>query len=327
MTANPVDVQQAAQLATDLASAQQELADASDAARAAEHARAQAQAAAEALTTQADAARKKALASAAYATALLRTTGAAGLHPDPLSAALTTPGDLLTKLGAVNRLNALAADRNAAIAAAVSDRKAADRLDTTARQADAAVGSVDTTTPAEQVAAAQGRVDSAAAALASLPTVITAGQGWSSLTVDPSLIPDGWALPVHGSLTDGFGPRPSRPAGTAPFHPGDDIGAACGTTIFAAAAGTVVAAGPNGSYGNFILIDHGGAVRTAYGHIRDGGIGVTVGEQIAAGQAIAQVGTTGASTGCHLHFEVRVNGVQIDPLPFMAARGIALGTR
>jgi murein DD-endopeptidase MepM/ murein hydrolase activator NlpD len=88
-----------------------------------------------------------------------------------------------------------------------------------------------------------------------------------------------------------------------------------------------VAAGPNGSYGNFVLIDHGGAVQTAYGHIRDGGIGVTVGQQVAAGQPIAQVGTTGASTGCHLHFEVRVNGVQIDPMPFLAARGVALGAR
>ncbi|MFP3380871.1 M23 family metallopeptidase, partial [Bacillus sp. SIMBA_069] len=63
------------------------------------------------------------------------------------------------------------------------------------------------------------------------------------------------------------------------------------------------------------------------GHIRDGGIGVTVGQHVAAGQPIAQVGSTGLSTGCHLHFEVRVGGLQIDPQPFMAARGITLGTR
>ncbi len=86
-------------------------------------------------------------------------------------------------------------------------------------------------------------------------------------------------------------------------------------------------AGPNGSYGNFVLIDHGGGVETAYGHIRDGGIGVTVGEHVVAGQPIAQVGSTGASTGCHLHLEVRVNGVQIDPYPFLAARGVIVGTR
>jgi murein DD-endopeptidase MepM/ murein hydrolase activator NlpD len=128
-------------------------------------------------------------------------------------------------------------------------------------------------------------------------------------------------------LTDGFGPRPSRPLGTALFHPGDDIGASCGTTMVAAAAGTVVQAGPYSGYGNFILIDNGGGVETAYGHIMDGGIGVTQGEHVVAGQPIAKVGSTGLSTGCHLHFEVRVNGLQIDPLPFMAARGVAMGTR
>jgi murein DD-endopeptidase MepM/ murein hydrolase activator NlpD len=89
----------------------------------------------------------------------------------------------------------------------------------------------------------------------------------------------------------------------------------------------VVAAGPNGSYGNFVMIDHGGGVATAYGHVVDGGIRVAVGQTVAAGQPIALVGSTGASTGCHLHFEVRVNGVQIDPLPFMAARGVTLGVR
>jgi len=179
----------------------------------------------------------------------------------------------------------------------------------------------------QAVLAAQDQVNAASAALAAAPTVIEAGSNWQVLTSDPALVASGWALPVHGSLTDVFGPRPSRPLGTDPFHPGDDLGAACGTTIYAAASGTVERAGPFSGYGNFILIDHCGGVETAYGHIRDGGLGVTVGQQVAAGQPIAQVGSTGLSTGCHLHFEVRVNGLQIDPQPFMAARGVVLGIR
>jgi murein DD-endopeptidase MepM/ murein hydrolase activator NlpD len=189
------------------------------------------------------------------------------------------------------------------------------------------VSAIDVDGSAHAVADAQGRVDAAAAALASIPTLQTSGTGFRALIDNPAQATTGWALPVHGPLTDGFGPRPSRPAGTALFHPGDDLGAGCGATIDAASAGTVVAAGPNGSYGNFVMIDHGGGVATAYGHVVDGGIRVAVGQTVAAGQPIALVGSTGASTGCHLHFEVRVNGVQIDPLPFMAARGVTLGVR
>jgi murein DD-endopeptidase MepM/ murein hydrolase activator NlpD len=189
------------------------------------------------------------------------------------------------------------------------------------------VNAIDVDSSEQAVSEAQAQVDAASAALAAAPTVIDAGSGWQVLTSDPSLVAAGWALPVHGGLTDVFGPRPSRPLGTDPFHPGDDIGAACGTTIYAAAAGTVERAGPFSGYGNYILIDHGGGVETAYGHIRDGGIGVQVGQQVAAGQPIAQVGSTGLSTGCHLHFEVHVNGLQIDPQPFMAARAVVLGTR
>jgi murein DD-endopeptidase MepM/ murein hydrolase activator NlpD len=189
------------------------------------------------------------------------------------------------------------------------------------------VESIDVAGTQRAVADAQARVAAATAALQSAPTVMEAGVGWQTLSSDPAQVASGWVLPVHGVLTDVFGPRPSRPLGTALFHPGDDIGAACGTTIYAAAAGTVERAGPFSGYGNYILIDHGGGVETAYGHIRDGGIGVTIGEQVAAGQPIAQVGSTGLSTGCHLHFEVHVNGIQIDPQPFMAARGVTLGVR
>ncbi|RDV46129.1 M23 family peptidase [Leifsonia sp. ku-ls] len=315
------------QLASELAAAQQQLADATTASEDAQHERDRAQAAADALTKQADAAKKRAAEAAAFATALIRSSGTRLLTQDPVSAALQSPGDLLTKLGAADRLSALSRDRDAAIRAAATAKKAAGALAQEASAAGQAVSAVDVEGSLQAVSAAQARVDTASAALAAAPTVMQAGSGWQVLTSNPALVANGWALPVRGPITDVFGPRPSRPAGAPLFHPGDDLGAACGTTIDAAAAGTVVRAGPFSGYGNFILIDHGGGVETAYGHIRDGGIGVTVGQQVAAGQPIAQVGSTGLSTGCHLHFEVRVNGLQIDPQPFMAARGVVLGTR
>ncbi len=321
------EVAQASQLASDLATAQEALATASEQAREAQREQEQARAQADALDTQATAASKRAASSAAAAAALVRSAVSRGPTADPLSAVLSGPGDLLGKLGAASRLQTLSADGERTIRAASADARAASAARAKADRADQALTAVDVAGSEQTVAAAQTRVDLAVAALAAVPTVLSADAGWRTLTVDPSLIPDGWTLPVHGPLTDGFGPRPSRPAGTALFHPGDDIGADCGTTIVAAAAGTVVDAGPNGSYGNFILIDHGGGVQTAYGHIRDGGIGVAVGQVVAARQAIAQVGSTGASTGCHLHLEVRVNGLQIDPMPFFAARGVRIGTR
>ncbi len=321
------DAEQAAQLASQLAEAQQALVDATDANLAAQREQQQATASADALAAQAKAAKRHAAASAAFATAVIRAAGWKGITDDPLAAVLGTNGHLLTKLGAVQRLRTLSDDRTAALRDAAADAAAAKSLSSQAKHAADALASIDVDASRQAVSDAQLQVDTVSAALDQLPTLLTAGAGWQALTVDASAIPIGWVLPARGPMTDPFGPRPSRPAGTAPFHPGDDIGAGCGTTIVAASAGVVVDAGPNGSYGNFVLIDHGGGVETAYGHIRDGGIGVTVGEHVVAGQPIAQVGSTGASTGCHLHLEVRVNGVQIDPYPFLAARGVIVGSR
>ncbi len=135
----------------------------------------------------------------------------------------------------------------------------------------------------------------------------------------------GWARPAAGRITDNFGWRISPTAGASSYHQGTDIGAGCGAKIYAASGGTVVYAGWNGGYGNFVLIDHGGGVQTAYGHIVDGGILVGYGQHVDVGTNIALVGTTGTSTGCHLHFEVRINGSAIDSVPFMAGQGITIG--
>ncbi|CAN5321771.1 hypothetical protein BH11ACT4_BH11ACT4_17380 [soil metagenome] len=135
----------------------------------------------------------------------------------------------------------------------------------------------------------------------------------------------GWALPASGWISDGFGWRLAPTEGASSYHQGTDIAAGCGAPIFAASSGTVEYAGWNGGYGNFILIDHGNGVESAYGHIVGGGTLVQSGETVIVGEQIASVGTSGTSTGCHLHFEIRVGGLATDSVPFMADRGITIG--
>ncbi|WBM79278.1 peptidoglycan DD-metalloendopeptidase family protein [Cryobacterium breve] len=139
----------------------------------------------------------------------------------------------------------------------------------------------------------------------------------------------GWAVPASGRITDGYGARAtlcsSGGACSGSFHYGTDLGASCGSPIYAAHDGTVEYAGPLGTYGNFVLISNGGGVETGYAHIRSGGTFVSVGQSVSVGQNIASVGMTGAATGCHLHFEVRTGGNKINAVPFMAARGAPLG--
>ena len=137
--------------------------------------------------------------------------------------------------------------------------------------------------------------------------------------------PQGWAVPAAGPITDGFGARPSPGGVGSTYHLGIDIGASCNAPIYAAHEGTVIYAGPNGTYGNFVLLDNGSAVKTGYAHIRNGGILVGIGQHVGAGQPIARVGTTGASTGCHLHYEVRINDTKVDGIPFMRDRQAPLG--
>jgi murein DD-endopeptidase MepM/ murein hydrolase activator NlpD len=119
----------------------------------------------------------------------------------------------------------------------------------------------------------------------------------------------GFIWPVSAPITSPFGMR----WGT--LHPGLDLGAPYGTPIHAAAAGTVVWCGWESGYGNFVVIDHGGGIATAYGH--QSRIAVSCNEQVAQGQVIGYVGSTGFSTGAHLHFEVRVNGSPVDPLGYL----------
>lgn len=122
-----------------------------------------------------------------------------------------------------------------------------------------------------------------------------------------------FSWPVTGTITSPFGWRPNPFGGGPEFHQGLDIAAPSGTTVTAAAAGTVIMAQWYGGYGNYILIDHGGSYSTGYGHLS--AIYVSVGQSVQRGQAIGAVGSTGQSTGPHLHFEVRIAGKPVDPAP------------
>ncbi len=125
------------------------------------------------------------------------------------------------------------------------------------------------------------------------------------------------AAPVADAVTSLFGPRVHPIFGDVRNHDGVDFGAVMGTPIRAAAAGTVVAAGPRGGYGNATIIDHGNGLATMYAHQSE--TFVVAGATVTAGQVIGAVGSTGFSTGPHLHFEVRLSGVPVDPLLYLAS--------
>jgi murein DD-endopeptidase MepM/ murein hydrolase activator NlpD len=153
-----------------------------------------------------------------------------------------------------------------------------------------------------------------------------------------SVGPSGWAVPVRGPVTSGYGPRGES------FHAGTDISVPKGTKVHAATSGTVSTVACNarraedkspyscnvdGSLaiegcGWYVDIQHADGILTRYCHLRDRPY-VKVGQKVAAGQLIGLSGNSGNSSGPHLHFEVHVRGRTVDPEPFMAQRGAALG--
>jgi len=135
------------------------------------------------------------------------------------------------------------------------------------------------------------------------------GIGASGMNTSSNVVNIGISLikPLSGTITSRYGLR------SRDNHKGIDIGASYGSSIYAAAAGTVTtsAYGYNGGYGNYVIISHGNGVQTLYGHCSS--LCIEEGAYVAQGELIAKVGSTGLSTGNHLHFEVRVNGVTQDP--------------
>lgn len=130
----------------------------------------------------------------------------------------------------------------------------------------------------------------------------------------PSWYPNGYFIwPVQGRINSSFGWRSIF--GSYSYHGGIDIKASYGQSIKAADGGTVIFAGYKGSYGNLVIIDHGNGKVTYYGH--NSSLCVSAGDKVYQGQTIAKAGSTGRSTGVHCHFEVRINGTQVNPLSYL----------
>lgn len=125
------------------------------------------------------------------------------------------------------------------------------------------------------------------------------------------------AMPVmSATVTSSFGGRTDPVTGEkSAGHHGIDLAASPGSEIQAFMGGTVKETGKNSIYGNYVLIDHGAQLMTFYGHMSD--VSVSEGDSVSAGDKIGIIGSTGKSTGVHLHFEVRVNGERVDPAPYL----------
>jgi len=118
------------------------------------------------------------------------------------------------------------------------------------------------------------------------------------------------------AFTSGYGVRSDPFRGSAAMHAGIDLSGPIGTPIYATADGVVSTAGWNsGGYGNLVKVDHGRGIETRYGHLS--AITVRPGDRITRGQVIGRMGSTGRSTGSHLHYEVRIDGRAVNPIPFM----------
>lgn len=126
--------------------------------------------------------------------------------------------------------------------------------------------------------------------------------------------PSAW--PVEGRLTDGFGDRRNPFGGySIEFHTGQDIATNYGTAVTATANGVVTFTGYQNGYGQLVVIDHGGGLTTRYGHLSH--IDASVGQNITRGDIVGRVGSSGRSTGPHLHYEIRINDEPVDPIPYL----------
>ena len=124
-----------------------------------------------------------------------------------------------------------------------------------------------------------------------------------------------WPAPNSRVITCPYGDRSHPLSGNYNFHLGIDIGAAYGTPVVSYQPGTVIIAEYHWSYGNYIVVDHGNGLSTLYAHMS--ALNANVGDTVSAGQLIGAIGSTGSSTGPHLHFEVRINGATVDPAPYL----------
>jgi murein DD-endopeptidase MepM/ murein hydrolase activator NlpD len=245
-----------------------------------------------------------------------------------LQAVETTYGDRTEALEQVRDTMAAAdelAQREVAVIAGLDERaQAADaevRHLVTAR--DAAVAA---TSAATAVDAAQGQVQQGSQTSLQAQLVAQARQLLGAAGAQPGSsvapVPGTLAWPAHGPITSPFGMRVHPITGVRKLHTGTDLGIPCGTEVHAAREGTVLSAGWDTAYGFRTVVSdgvvNGALLTTTYNH--QSHLGVTVGQHVDVGQVLGISGTTGYSTGCHLHFELLVNGDFVDPVPWMTGQ-------
>ncbi len=136
---------------------------------------------------------------------------------------------------------------------------------------------------------------------------------------DVNVLPSVW--PVNGRLMGGFGVRLDPFSGEGAMHTGIDISAAYGTPVHATADGIVIHAGWNGGYGRCVIVDHGNNYQTWYAHLSR--MDVIEGQEIRQGEVLGEVGSTGRSTGAHLHYEVRIASTPVNPYRFLGRTNFA----
>ena len=218
--------------------------------------------------------------------------------------------DEVALTAARDRAKQRSADANTAVAAVAQLKK----------DQEAAKGELDQriaelTSEADALAAEQSQLEGLiaqrqAALEAARRARAAVGNGLSRLpSTGDGVSPSGFLWPLQGVLTSGFGPRWGR------MHTGIDIAAPAGTPIHAAKAGEVIYAGWLNGYGNTVVLDHGDGVATLYGH--QSRLGSTEGQELNQGDVLGFVGSTGHSTGNHLHFEVRINTKPVNPRPYL----------
>jgi murein DD-endopeptidase MepM/ murein hydrolase activator NlpD len=154
-----------------------------------------------------------------------------------------------------------------------------------------------------------------AAAIDATPAAVSSNTAAATVAAEVSG-PVSFNFPVRGRISSGFGNRFHPIDKIVKFHTGLDIAVPKGTRVDAAAEGTVVFAGPKGGYGNLVIIRHPDGKETRYGHLQK--ILVSAGESVTSRQQIALSGSTGKSTGPHLHFEIRENGEILNPLKYLS---------
>lgn len=183
-----------------------------------------------------------------------------------------------------------------------------------------------TATTPEELSASKAALAAAAAQAAS--AAAKAKNGTSSSSAGAYTGPAGaWVRPVGGSISSPYGPRGliCNGAGCSnSFHDGIDFSGSCGTPVGAVSAGRVTFVGNAGSYGNRVIVDHGGGIESIYGHLQGGSYRVSVGDTVEPGTIVAGIGATGVVTGCHLDLKISVNGSFTSPAPFLASRGLKL---